>query len=211
MTLRDFFQADGRRTPVHEPGLLNAAKGPDRAKTRGAFLRLALLAMTLLAVTTVAAQEPTGRWQAGGRLGFDDGRNDEDFFQAEAFLTHLLSLPVSQDAPLSFHLSLEASAGVIGADSEEGLVAAAGPGLAIGFWEDRLMAKAGVSPTFISKDRFGDEDLGGAVQFTSHIGLSAGVYRGLRVGYRFQHMSNAGLYDHNPGLNLHMLEVAWRF
>jgi hypothetical protein len=209
--LRDFSLADGRRLPTCGFRLLNAAKGPGQMKRWLALLLLALLATTFLAVPMSAAEASSRRWQAGGRMGFDDGRNDEDFHQAEVFLTHLLPLPMGQAAPLSFHLSLEGSAGVIRADSEEGFVAAAGPGLAIGLWEDRLVVKAGVSPTFISKDRFGDEDLGGPVQFTSHIGLSAGVYRGLRVGYRFQHMSNAGLYDRNPGLNLHMLEVGWAF
>ena len=31
------------------------------------------------------------------------------------------------------------------------------------------------------------------------------------MGYRFQHMSNAGLASENPGLNLHMIEVRWAF
>jgi hypothetical protein len=211
MTLRDYFRADGRRMPVYRFRLPKTAGSLKQVKTPLVTLLLALLAVTLMAVTPAAAEESNRRWQAGGRLGFNDGRNDEDFLQAEIFLAHLLPLPIAQNAPLSFQIVFEGSAGVIGADSEEGLVAAAGPGLALGFWQDRLMVKAGVSPTFISRDRFGKEDLGGPVQFTSHVGLSAGVYRGLRVGYRFQHMSNAGLYDRNPGLNLHMLEVAWRF
>ena len=37
------------------------------------------------------------------------------------------------------------------------------------------------------------------------------VYNGMSLGYRFQHMSNAGLYNRNPGLNLHMVEFAWWF
>jgi hypothetical protein len=197
--------------PACRFGLPKTAGGSKRVKTPLVPPLLALLAVALMAVTPVVAEESTRRWQAGGRLGFDDGRNDEDFFQAEVFFAHLVPLPIARDAPLSFRIALEGSAGVIGADNEEGLVAAAGPGLAIGLWHDRLMVKAGVSPTFISEDRFGKEDLGGPVQFTSHVGLSAGLYRGLHVGYRFQHMSNAGLYDRNPGLNLHMLEVAWRF
>ena len=171
---------------------------------------LGLLAVIIMAAGTVGAEE-LSRWQAGGRLGFDDGRNDEDFNQVEVFLAHRLPFPFGGDLPLSLAISLEGSAGVISGGSTEGFVGAVGPGLAVGFWDNRLLLKAGVSPTFISKDNYGEEDLGGPVQFTSHIGLAAEAYRGLSVGYRLQHMSNAGLYDHNPGLNLHMLEVSWRF
>lgn len=171
---------------------------------------IALSALVVLGVGAVDAKAQ-GRWQAGGRLGFDDGRNDEDFSQAEVFAAYLLPLSSVRDRSLSFAISLEGSAGVISGGSTEGFVGAAGPGLAVGAWDDRLLLKAGVSPTVISQDQFGDEDLGGPVQFTSHIGLALRVHRRLSVGYRFQHMSNAGLYDHNPGLNLHMLEVFWRF
>jgi hypothetical protein len=171
---------------------------------------IGLLSVIIPAAGPVAAGE-LNRWQAGGRLGFDDGRNDEDFNQLEVFVSHLLPLSLGGDTPLSFAVSLEGSAGVISGGSTEGFVGAVGPGLAVGFWDDRLLLKAGVSPTIISKDNYGEEDLGGPVQFTSHIGLAAKVYSGLSVGYRLQHMSNAGLYDKNPGLNLHMLEVSWRF
>jgi hypothetical protein len=69
----------------------------------------------------------------------------------------------------------------------------------------------GINPTVISKDEFGDEELGGPFQFTSHIGLNVVFYDHYSLGYRLQHMSNAGFYDHNPGVNMHMLEVEYRF
>jgi hypothetical protein len=31
------------------------------------------------------------------------------------------------------------------------------------------------------------------------------------IGYRLQHMSNGILYEHNPGLNMHMIEVGYLF
>lgn len=35
--------------------------------------------------------------------------------------------------------------------------------------------------------------------------------RHLAMGYRWQHMSNFVFYDENPGLNLHMVEIGYRF
>jgi hypothetical protein len=32
-----------------------------------------------------------------------------------------------------------------------------------------------------------------------------------RLGYRFQHMSNAGLSQPNPGLNMHMFALSYLF
>jgi hypothetical protein len=60
-------------------------------------------------------------------------------------------------------------------------------------------------------DNRNDENLGGPVQFTSHIGVNLNFTRHFTMGYRLQHMSNGVLYDSNPGLNLHMIEVGYRF
>jgi lipid A 3-O-deacylase len=51
----------------------------------------------------------------------------------------------------------------------------------------------------------GDLDLGHAVQFKSGIELTARVADGYRVGLLFYHLSNAGLSDDNPGVEV--LEV----
>jgi lipid A 3-O-deacylase len=51
----------------------------------------------------------------------------------------------------------------------------------------------------------GDVDLGHAVQFKSGIELTARVADGYRVGLLFYHLSNAGLSDDNPGVEV--LEV----
>jgi lipid A 3-O-deacylase len=52
-----------------------------------------------------------------------------------------------------------------------------------------------------------DLDLGHAVQFKSGIELSAHVADRYRVGLLFYHLSNAGLSDDNPGVEV--LEVAF--
>ena len=49
------------------------------------------------------------------------------------------------------------------------------------------------------------------IQFTSHAGFGCRIYKQLSAGYRFQHMSNASISRHNPGLDLHMCELSYRF
>jgi hypothetical protein len=37
------------------------------------------------------------------------------------------------------------------------------------------------------------------------------ITKDFTVGWRYQHMSNAGIYKHNPGLNLMMLSASYSF
>ena len=71
--------------------------------------------------------------------------------------------------------------------------------------------EAGLGPTVLTEHDFGTKDLGSLFQFTSHGGINVDLASKLRLGYRFQHMSNGGLASPNPGLNTHMLCISWLF
>jgi hypothetical protein len=77
--------------------------------------------------------------------------------------------------------------------------------------EGILEISLGINPTIISKHKFRDEKLGGPIQFTSHVGLNFIFADHVHIGYRLQHMSNGIIYEHNPGLNTHMIELGYRF
>ena len=150
-------------------------------------------------------------WRSLGlRVGFNDDRNDEDFEQYEGFSTWNLPWDWRWDSGWAVGTYLEANAGVLTADGETGFVGSVGPGLIISYLEV-VEIPLGINPTIISKHDYGDEDLGGAFQFTSHIGLNVVFYDHYSLGYRLQHMSNAGFYDHNPGVNMHMIQLSYRF
>jgi len=150
-------------------------------------------------------------WRSLGlRAGINDNRNDEDFEQYEGFSTWSLPWSWQWDSGWALDTFIEANAGVLTADGETGFVGSVGPGLYISI-KEVVGISMGINPTLISKHDYGDDDLGGAFQFTSHIGLNAVFYDHYSLGYRLQHMSNAGFYDHNPGVNMHMLAVEYRF
>ena len=50
-------------------------------------------------------------------------------------------------------------------------------------------------------ERNGDIDLGGPVEFRSSLDISRALGNGTRVGIELYHISNARLYDRNPGVN----------
>jgi hypothetical protein len=151
------------------------------------------------------------RQMLGLRHGISDNRNDEDFKQYEGFAAW--NLPWSWDLGSDWTLTtfLEANAGILNGGGASAFVGSIGPGLYFTGLRDVISVYLGVNPTIISKHEFGDEDLGGPFQFTSHIGIEFNIARHFAAGYRLQHMSNFVFYDSNPGLNLHMIEGAYRF
>ena len=66
-------------------------------------------------------------------------------------------------------------------------------------------------PTYLTDQKFGDLNMGGSLQFTSAAGLDWQLNEDWTLGYRYQHMSNASIYDVNDGLNLHSLSFDYRF
>jgi hypothetical protein len=151
-------------------------------------------------------------WRSIGlRGGINDHRNDEDFEQYEGFSTWKLPWSRQWDSGWTLGTYLEANAGVLRGGGETAFVGSIGPGIYFTGFKEKIDISMGINPTIISKHEFGDEDLGGPIAFTSHIGLNLNFARHFSIGYRLQHMSNGVLYDNNPGLNMHMLEVGYRF
>ena len=151
-------------------------------------------------------------WRSIGlRGGVNDHRNDEDFEQYEAFSTWQLPWFRRWESGWALGTYLEANAGVLRGGGESAFVGSIGPGLYISGYKEKLDISMGINPTIISKHEFGDEDLGGPINFTSHIGLNFNFSRHFSIGYRLQHMSNGVFYDVNPGLNMHMIEMGYRF
>ena len=151
-------------------------------------------------------------WRSIGlRGGVNDNRNDEDFEQYEAFTTWKLPWLRQWDSGWALGTYLEANAGVLSGGGTTAFVGSIGPGLYISGLKDMVEISMGINPTIISKHKFGDDNLGGPIQFTSHIGLNLILTNRYSIGYRLQHMSNGVLYEHNPGLNTHMIEAGYRF
>lgn len=147
----------------------------------------------------------------GIRGGFSATDKDEDFEQYEAFVTY--GLPWKWEWTPGWRLGtrLNASLGALDGGGETGVIGTLGLGLALSKAGIPLELNIGVGATGLSEDRFGEEDFGTQLQFTSHIGLNYQFGWNLEAGYRFQHMSNAGIDEENPGLNLHMFQLGYRF
>jgi len=174
---------------------------------------LLVLALTILFAVSgqplVHAED--GNWLAGGvRTGVGDTRNSEYFTKSELFLAYGLPYTWESDAHWLVGPFLGINAGMLFSD-ENTFVGSAGPGLYLLSPGKRLALFAGVYVTYLSRSQLDSENFGGSLQFTSTVGIDYMLSRAVTIGYSFQHMSNAGLFMENPGLNTHMLELSYRF
>ncbi|MCG6944133.1 MAG: acyloxyacyl hydrolase [Deltaproteobacteria bacterium] len=151
-------------------------------------------------------------WIAVGlRAGLSATDGSENFEQYEMFATH--GLPWSWQLTPGWFLStnINLSAGALRGGGETGFIGSVGPSVTLSMVQDLILLDGGISAALLSEHKFGQENFGGPIQFVSHVGIRFKLGGNLGVGYRFQHMSNASIYNRNPGLELHMLELSYFF
>lgn len=73
---------------------------------------------------------------------------------------------------------------------------------------DRGFVEASFMPGYY---REGDVDLGGSLQFRSTLGVGAHISDHMALSVAVSHVSNAGLRDRNPGMDLVMLRLSRRY
>jgi lipid A 3-O-deacylase len=185
-----------------------------RLHRRNAFALLLAGAVSILA--RAAMGQGITFESAGARYGFSMG-DPNGYSQAEAFVDW--NLPWKWDLGKDWMLQtrLDLSGGSLWHDHDNAAVGTVGPVLAWGSAHFPVWMEGGSSPTLVSRDGFGpggqtdSRDFGCAFQFTTHIGIYWDIVKKVRVGYRFQHMSNAHLAGSNPGLNLNVFYVSYLF
>jgi hypothetical protein len=176
--------------------------------------RLGLLSWVIVSFLAAAS---SGRAQeftlesVGMRYGFPTDHRGQGFDQAEVFLNW--NLPRQWRLGPDWHVEsrFDLSAGWLGRQRFNSALGTVGPTLVLRNKWLPVALEAGASVTGLSRGEFGSKDLGGLFQFTTHAGLNWDFAPHLRVGYRFQHMSNAGIRSPNPGLNLHVFAVSYLF
>jgi hypothetical protein len=176
------------------------------------ILKISLgLAISVVAPRWGMAVEGFPLESAGGRFGFPVTDGSEGFRAAEGFIN--CDLPLSWDLGSDFRLKsrLDFTAGWLARGGEDAATTSAGLTMALKYNKWPLWLELGSSPTYISRHEFGGRDLGGPLQFNTHIGLAWEMTRRWRLEYRYQHISNAGIDKRNPGLNLQGIGLGYLF
>lgn len=136
----------------------------------------------------------------------------EDFEQYDVFA--VVGTPWSWDFSsgwdIRFRLNL--AAGTLRAAGDSGFIGELSPGIAFSKASWRLTFDIGGGAAYLSQEKYGRQDIGGPVQIIGHGGLTYHLPWNVSVGYRFHHMSDAAIYgSNNRGVDLHMIELSYRF
>lgn len=146
----------------------------------------------------------------GLRVGFD-AENRANVQSYELISTLETPWSWSTSDRIELDLSIEFGLGALDGKGEMGLLAHVGPSVEIKFGELPLELIISSGPALLSEDEFDQLDLGGSFQFTSAVGFDIEVSEDWTLGYRYLHISNAGLHDVNPGMDLHALSLFYAF
>ena len=106
---------------------------------------------------------------------------------------------------------LMASAGMLRAEGESGLVVSLIPELTLGSEDGRFTLDLGAGGALFSRHRFGTQDFGGPFQFALTLGVGVPIYKKVGLAYRFMHYSDAGVNGSDTiGADFHMIEFSYR-
>lgn len=145
----------------------------------------------------------------GVRMGSEFGSNHFRSYEAFLSIETKWSKTIRQDWLL--RLDVEGALGALQRRGHYAAMANLGPVLAFEPVDGQWGMRVGFAPTVISRDEFGNVDLGGNLQFSSSISAFYKINKNYCILYRYQHTSNGGLRPSNPGVDLHSLGVAYRF
>ena len=175
------------------------------------YLAKGFLLGSLLIAAGVTNAEGFHLESTGARFGFYASGAGSHFYQADVFANSDLPWGWDLGSRWSLQSRFDGSIGWLGDSFAGAAIISVGPSLSLRCQNLPVSLEAGLSGTVLSRSDFRDKDFGTLFQFTSHAGLNFDVTRRIQLGYRFQHMSNAGLGRHNPGLNLHMFGLSYLF
>ncbi|WP_243374684.1 acyloxyacyl hydrolase [Geotalea sp. SG265] len=179
-------------------------------KTTLPVLGLLFLVLNLWLLPIASAEE--GLKDIGIRAGFSAKGKNEYFHQYEAFAQFGLPWEWRRESGWGLGVQLDAAAGALYGGKEAGFIGTISPGFSFDKGNRGFSAEVGPGLVFLDKRHFGQQDFGGKVLFLIYLGLNYRFDSGLGLGYRIQHISNAGLYDSvNTGLDLHMAALSWNF
>jgi Lipid A 3-O-deacylase (PagL) len=175
----------------------------------GASVRKSIIC--LLVLFSLVGQIKAQNYLVGVRGGSSFESDAGEFQQADLFAAKYLPWLWGSKDRLTLKPRWEASVGFLHDDGQQGFVGTTGPVIELRVGKLPVTLEGGISLTALSRFEFPDRDLGGWFEFTDHAGLNWHITKQFTVGWRYQHMSNAGFYKRNPGLNLQMLSASYTF
>ena len=155
-------------------------------------------------------------------IGFRGGLNSdtigipptekEDFVEYDVFAAVKLPGHWKYDSGWEVGFRLTSSMGLLRGGGDKGFISTISPGIVFRKPEWRLTIDGGPGVAFLSQEKYGTQDIGGPFQIVGHGGLTIDLTDKIAIGWRFHHISDAGLYGgKNRGVDLHLYELSYTF
>lgn len=176
--------------------------------------RLAGLVVVLLCASVTGAladDVAPGNFTFGTRVGTTAGGNNGDFEQYDIFGSFKLPWGTDLGDGWQLETGLDVTLAIQDGEGESG-----GKGSVAGevyFFSParKVSLIAGLGVGLLEKEVYGEIDYAGPVFFLFNGGLNYWFNQSFSLGYRFHHESNGSIYDKNPSLNMHQLELRLHF
>ena len=179
-------------------------------------IRISLLLIFALFIGSIlkntnTANAASSDWEFGLQGGMSFANNDESFNKYDIYGNYRLPWAWEWDESKQIETNLTAAASILDAGNDIGMAGSLGFEFIFKTVKFPLELRAGEALTLLSEVKIGEEDFGGPVQFTGHIGLNYCFLEKLRAVVQVQHTSNGGLYRENPGINTIMFGLLYQF
>jgi len=169
-----------------------------------------LLLLTLTIPSAFLGAEGCPLQDAGLRVGVD-AENNIDLFSYEIFGKTEPSWNWQLTESLKADIAFTAALGLLSGEGEDAGYVYAAPVLGLSYGDLPVSLYLSTGPSVLTEDTFDHFDMGGNLLLISSIGFGWQIDEAWGIEYSFQHRSNAGLYDQNPGLEMHALSLSRRF
>ncbi len=175
-------------------------------------LLILLTMLGLLLFPLAAGAESKAYQEIGVRGGTDDSRHNlqENYNTGEIYFLQALPWGTTLGDQTTLSSRFDMGASYLNVKESGNVMLAVGADLVLGLCNGGIELEIGFRPTWMFDHTYGQDNFGGGLQFSNHVGLAV-IWQPLVLSYRYQHTSNAHLYEHNPGLNLHLLGLGYRF
>lgn len=171
-----------------------------------------LMGCCLMALAPLQAEADTSKkFTLGGQAGWPISGEDEDFNKYSAFGKVKLPWTLGPDASVHIVFKWDLTLGALDGEGDSSFIGTTGPSLTIGKSGGLFSVDFGGHIAYLDKYEIGYSNFGGNVQFIAYGGVNLHITDRLFIGYRIDHMSNAKIYDENPSLNLHMVQLGFQF
>ncbi|WP_454061780.1 acyloxyacyl hydrolase [Candidatus Nitrospira salsa] len=136
----------------------------------------------------------------------------ENFEQFDIFGSVRFPKQYYYDSGWEIYFRMNGSLGALRGDGELGFIGTVSPGIVFWYPAWNISINGGPGLAYVSREKYGRQDLGGPIQIVGQGGLTYYVTEHIGIGWRFHHISDAGIWgSDNRGVDVNLFELTYKF